>query len=100
VEPLITLLKKEEFYWTQEATKYFEKRKEDMCKTLFLVTHNFKKPFIVECDGLEHGIGDILMQEGRSLSFENRQLKGKNLNRFMKYKCWSYYMQLINDSLT
>lgn len=33
----------------------------------------------MECDVLEHGIGAILMQERRPLSFENYQLKGKNL---------------------
>jgi hypothetical protein len=35
VAPLITLLKKEEFSWTQETTKYFEKLKEPVCTTAF-----------------------------------------------------------------
>jgi hypothetical protein len=30
---------------------------------------DFTKRFIVECDTLDHGIGAILMQEGRPLSF-------------------------------
>jgi hypothetical protein len=45
--PLTTLLKKESFSWTQEATKYFEKLKEDMCTTHFLATPDFTKTFIV-----------------------------------------------------
>jgi hypothetical protein len=49
--PLTTLLKKEAFSWTQEATKSFEKLKEAMCTTPVLATPDFTKTFIVECDG-------------------------------------------------
>jgi hypothetical protein len=62
---LTTLLNKEVFSWTQVATKSFEKLKEDMCTTLVLATPDFKKTFIVECDASGHGIGAILMQEGK-----------------------------------
>ena len=62
-----------------KATKAFEKLKEDMCTTPILTTPNFIKTFILESDALGHGIGVVLMQEGSSLSFERRQLKGKNL---------------------
>jgi hypothetical protein len=79
VTPLTTLLKKEAFSWTQEETKYFEKLKEAMCTTPVLATPDFTKTFIVECDASGHGIGAILMQEGRPLAFERNQLKGKNL---------------------
>jgi hypothetical protein len=32
-----------------------------MCSTLFLVTPDFTKIFIVECDASGHGIGAFLM---------------------------------------
>jgi hypothetical protein len=47
--PLTTLLNKEAFSWTEEATKYFEKL-EAMCTTLVLTTPNFTKIVIVDCD--------------------------------------------------
>jgi hypothetical protein len=59
VAPLTTLLNKEEFSWTRELTKYFEKIKDYMCTTLILTTPDFKKTFIVECDASGHGIGVV-----------------------------------------
>jgi hypothetical protein len=77
--PPIELLKKEAFSWTQEATKDFENLKEAMCMNLVLARPNFTKKIIVECDASSHGIGEVLMQEGRPISFESNQLKGKKV---------------------
>ena len=44
-----------------------------------LVTPNFTKTFIVECDASGNGIGDVIMQEGHPLSFTIHPIKGKNL---------------------
>jgi hypothetical protein len=84
------LLNKEAFCWTKEETKYFEKLKEAMCMKPFLTTLDITNTFIMECDSSEHGISVVLMQEGRPISFEINQRKGKNhySNPFMKNKCW------------
>ena len=52
-----------------------------MCKDLVLVTLDFTKTFIVECDALGNGIRAILMQEGHPLSFISHLIKGKNLQK-------------------
>lgn len=67
--PLMTLLKKDAFSWTPEATKSFEDLKQVMCIALILATPEFTKTFIVECDALGNGIGVVLMQEGRPIAF-------------------------------
>ena len=79
--PLTTLMKKDAFSWTLEATKAFEDLKQVMCITLVLATPDFTKTFIVECDASGNGIDVVLMQEGRPIAFESCPIKGKNLHK-------------------
>jgi len=79
--PLTTLLKKDAFSWTPEATKAFKHLKEVMCQSLVLAMPDFTKTFIVECDASRNGIGVVLIQYERPISFKSRPIKGKYLNK-------------------
>ena len=72
--PLTNLLKKNYFQWNVEAQKCFENLKNSMSTTPVLATHDFSKPFIIECDASGLGVGAILMQDGHPIDFESRKL--------------------------
>ena len=52
-----------------------------MCIAPVLTMPDFTKTFIVECGALGNGIGAILMQEIRTLSFESQPINEKNLQK-------------------
>jgi hypothetical protein len=74
--PMTTLLaKKVEFKWTPACQKSFETLKEKLTTTLILILPEVHKPFSVYCDASYTGLGCVLMQEGRVVTYSSRQLK-------------------------
>jgi hypothetical protein len=67
------------FLGLKKQTKLLRNLRRPRVTFMSLPLLDFTKTFILECDASWHGIGAILMQEGRSLVSERYQLKGKNL---------------------
>lgn len=77
--PLIRLLKKNSFSWDDPAKQVFISLNTTMCSTHALIVHDFKKPFVLECDVSGTGLGAILTHEGKPLYFTSKQLCHRNL---------------------
>lgn len=77
--PLTKLLQKDRFQWNSEATAAFTKLKEAMGSTKVLALPDFIQTFVIETDASSKGIGAVLMQGGRPLTFLSKALAPKHL---------------------
>lgn len=72
--PLTNLLRKNCFKWSHDATIAFEELKKTLTTTPILTLPYFSQPFVVECDSSDMGIGAILQQDVRPISFYSHTL--------------------------
>ena len=75
---LAALTKKDNFKWTTKATAAFNTLKEAMLSPQVLALPDFSKPFVIESDASGHGIGPVLQQEGRPITFTSKALCPRN----------------------
>jgi hypothetical protein len=78
-KPLTKLLKKNNFVWREGALEAFQNLKKALCETSILALPDFTKPFVLETDACDTGIGAVLSQEGRPLTFMSKALGVKHL---------------------
>jgi ribonuclease HI len=69
------LANKFEFKWTRKCQDAFEALKEKLTTTSVLILPDVHKPFSVYCDASYTGLGCVLMQEGRVVTYSSQQLK-------------------------
>ncbi|GJT60682.1 ty3-gypsy retrotransposon protein [Tanacetum coccineum] len=74
VAPLTSLLQKHGFQWGEMEQKVFDDLKSRMSSAPILGLPNFDEMFVVETDASDVGIGVVLLQNGRPLSYFSRKL--------------------------
>ncbi|XP_072998539.1 uncharacterized mitochondrial protein AtMg00860-like [Typha latifolia] len=70
--PLTSLLRKGAFSWTDKARGALEALKKAMISAPVLALVDFIKPFTIEYDASEVGVGVVLMQEGRPVAYMSK----------------------------
>ena len=75
------LLKKDKkFEWTDKCEASFQELKRRLILAPILIMPDITKPFDVYCDASKIGLGCVLMQEGKVISYLSRQLKQHEQN--------------------
>jgi hypothetical protein len=76
VKPITELLKKgNKYVWSKACDEAFKHLKKLLTTSLVLAHPDTTKPFDVYCDASGTGLGGVLMQEGRVISYSSRQLR-------------------------
>ena len=74
-KPMTELLKKDtKFKWTYECEACFQELKKHLVTARVLILPDIRKDFQVYCDASRLGLGGVLMQDGRVVSYASRQL--------------------------
>ena len=80
VSPITECMKWGIFKWTKEAQESFEAIKRNMTIAPILTLPDFSKVFELDCDASNVGIGTILSQKGRPISFLSEKLNDEKRN--------------------
>jgi hypothetical protein len=75
-KPITELLEKgNKYLWSEACDEAFKHLKKLLTTSPVLAQPNTTKPFDVYCDASATGLGGVLMQEGRLISYSSRQLR-------------------------
>jgi hypothetical protein len=104
ISKLVTeLLKKGNKYgWSKDCDKAFNTLKKLLTTSLVLVQPDIAKPFDVYCDASGTGLGCVVKQEGRVISYSSQQLRHHEENYpthdiesaavVMALRTWQHYL--------
>ena len=71
------------FKWIEECEASFQELKKCLVTAPVLILPDQRKDYQVYCDTSRRGLGAVLMQEGRVVSYASQQLKPHELNYAM-----------------
>jgi hypothetical protein len=81
VKPITELLKKEaKFVWSQKCEDAFHALRQHLTTTPVLAQPDNSKPFDVYCDASGTGLGCVLMQDNRVITYASRALRPHEQN--------------------
>ncbi|KAJ9565173.1 hypothetical protein OSB04_001139 [Centaurea solstitialis] len=94
---LTVLTKKNaKFLWTDKQEEAFQTLKKKLCQALILSLPDGTEDFVVYSDALKMGLGCVLMQRGKVISYASRQFKGsrEKLSAAVVFalKLWRHYL--------
>lgn len=75
--PLFDCLKKDAFSWQEPREQAFLTLKDKLTNAPVLALPDFTKPFVLEADACGYGLGAVLMQEGRPISYFSKTIGPK-----------------------
>jgi hypothetical protein len=79
--PLTQLLRKDKkFEWTEKCEQSFQELKKRLVSAPILTMPDITKSFDVYCDASRLGLGSVLMQDGKVITYLSRQLRPHELN--------------------
>ena len=81
------------FVWQPEHTKAFQKLKQIITEAPVLAYYDPEKDNVIQSDASKRGIGCVLMQEGKPVSYASRSLSDtesrySNIERELLTTCW------------
>lgn len=77
-KPFTVLLQQKTLQWPPSAQEAFEKLKTAMSSTPVLGIPDFSRPFFVETDASDLGIGDVLLQDNHPIAYLSKALGIRN----------------------
>lgn len=82
--PITDCMKGSSFFWTPAASQAFDEIKRRLTSAPILVLPDFASPFELHCDASKLGIGAVLSQKGRHISYYSEKLNGSRV-RYSTY---------------
>ena len=80
-KPMTELLKKEnKFLWTEACEASFQELKKRLVTAPVLCLPDIQRDFQVYCDASRQGLGSVLIQDGKVVSYASRKLKNHEHN--------------------